>query len=274
MKKQWLLACMSALLMAHTSCVTDEVAVEATSVEARSCMVEEQVQNLIQQVRHGDTEAYKVLALCYRDGNGIRKSYVNAMFMYNIYCHKTGKGLENLIELFAEDHPGRLLIEIMMSSEFDERTEVKLKQLQQIAPEEVKWIEALRTHPTNMLEVFQEAEDEGSELAGIVQAFHYMESKDTINYEQCLTRLAEKHPFLYTEIALIHNGRYDIDNGFSHIQKALQCYHHADSLGMLSPRKANELWSIYDYFSQKGLVEYNEIEVERLKQIMKTEYEM
>ena len=274
MKKQWLLVCMVALSLAHTSCLTDEVAVEETSVEAGNCMEEEQVQNLILQARHGDTEAYKVLALCYRDGNGIQKSYVNAMFMYNIYCHKTGKGLENLIELFTEGHPGRLLIEIIMSTGFDERAEMKLEQLQQIAPEEVKWIEALRTHSTNMLEILQEAENEGSELAGIVQAFRYIESKDTINYELCLTRLAVKHPFLYTEMALIHNMRYDIDNDFSHIQKALECYCLADSLGMLSPRKANELWSLYDYFSQKGLIEYDEFEVERLKQIMKTENEI
>ena len=274
MKKQWLLVCMAALLLVHTSCLTDEIAVEITNIKSRNCIVEEQVQNMIQQARHGVTEAYKSLAICYRDGNGVQKSNINAIFMYNIYCQKTGKELKNIIELFNDGHPYRLLVEILLSPNFDEEVEMKLSQLQQMAPEEVKWIEALRTHSTNMLEILQEAENEGSELAGIVQAFHYLESKDTINYEQCLTRLAEKHPFLYTEIALIHNERYDIDNDFSHIQKALQCYHQVDSLGMLSPRKANELWSLYDYFSQKELIEYDDIEIERLKQIIKTDNEM
>ena len=39
---------------------------------------------------------------------------------------------------------------------------------------------------------------------------------------------------------------------------------------MLAPRQANNLWSIYDYFSQKGLLDYDEIEVERLKKIIET----
>ena len=191
--------------------------------------------------------------------------------MYNIYCQKTGKKFEDIIELLDERHPYRLLVEIMLSPSFDEEVEMKFSQLQQVAPEEAKWIEALRTNPANMLEILQEAENEGSELAGILQTFHYVESKDTINYEHSLTRLATKHPFLYTEIALIHNSKYDADNDFSHIQKVLECYYQADSFGMLSPRKANELWSLYDYFSQKGLIEYDEIEVERLKRIVKKE---
>lgn len=273
MKKQWLFACMTALLLAHTSCVTDATVmeVETSSVESRNYMAERQVQALVQQARQGETEAYKSLAFCYRDGNGVDQSYMNAIFMYNIYCKKIGKKFEDIIELFDEGHPYRLLVEIMLSPSFDEEVEMKLSQLQQVAPEEAKWIEALRTNPTNMLGILQEAENEGSELAGIVQAFHYVESKDTINYEHSLTRLATKHPFLYTEIALIHNNKYDADNDFSHIQKVLECYYQTDSFGMLSPRKANELWSLYDYFSQKNLIEYDEIEVERLKQIIKTE---
>ena len=89
-------------------------------------------------------------------------------------------------------------------------------------------------------------------------------------YLRCLVHAAEKHPFLYPKIAKIHEERYGRNEDFTNIQKAIECYYKADSYGMLAPRQDNNLWSIYDYFSQKGLLDYDEIEVERLKKIIET----
>ena len=117
MRRKWLFTCMTALLFAHTSCVTDAtiMEVETSSVESRNFTTERKVQELVQQARFGKDEAYKSLAFCYRDGKGIEESNLNAIFMYLVYCQKTGQDLKTSIELFEEGSPYRLLIEILSS---------------------------------------------------------------------------------------------------------------------------------------------------------------
>lgn len=277
MKKQWLFTCMTALLLAHISCVTDATVMEmeSPSVESRSYMAERQVQELTQQARFGKTEAYKSLAYCYRDGKGVEKSYMNAIFMYFVYCQKTGQELKASIELFEEESPYRLLIEILYSPTLDKETEEKITQFQLLAPADAKVLTPMRDFlvngkDNNVLKILQEAESEGSELARALQIFYYEEKKDTTMYHRCLIRAAEKHPFLYPKIAKIYEEKYGINEDFTNIRKAIEYYYKADSYGMLSPRQANSLWSIYDYFSQKGLLDYDKTEVERLKKIIGT----
>ena len=43
----------------------------------------------------------------------------------------------------------------------------------------------------------------------------------------------------------------------------------ADAYGMLIPNYANKLWDMYDNFGQKGLLEYDKLEIERLKILAK-----
>ena len=275
MKKQWLLTCMTALLLSHTSCMKEENVLETSSIESRNQEMEQKVQNLVQQARQGKTEAYKSLAYCYRDGKGVEKSYMNAIFMYLVYCQKTGQDLKASMELFEEESPYRLLIEILSSPVLDKETKEKIAQFQQLAPADAKAIMAMVDfcmdgRNNNVLKTLQEAESEGSELARALQVFYYEENKDTTMYYRYLNQIAEKHPFLYPKIAKIYDERYGMDEDFTNIQKAIECYYKADSYGMLAPRQANNLWSIYDYFSQKGLLDYDEIEVERLKKIIQT----
>ena len=59
--------------------------------------------------------------------------------------------------------------------------------------------------------------------------------------------------------------KYGETEDFSYIQKAIECYYKADAHGMLVPKFANLLWGMYDYFGQKGMLEYDEQEIERLK---------
>ena len=75
---------------------------ENPSVEMKTRAVDQRVQNLIQQARQGDVEAYNSLALCYRDGDGVEKSWLNMTCMYAIYCQKTGGDIEDVIELLEE----------------------------------------------------------------------------------------------------------------------------------------------------------------------------
>ena len=274
MKKQWMITCMAALLLSHTSCVKEETLWETSSIESRSQMTEQRVKNLVQQARNGDTEAYKSLAYCYRDGDGVEKSFMNAMFMYALYCRKTSQPLNSIVKLFEEGTTYRLLTEIMNSSNWDEETQKKIDQLQQVAPADAKILMptmdffANGNHHNNILKILQEAESEGSELAKVIQVLYYEETKDTTMLHQCLVRIAEKHPFSYLIIARMYEDKYYNEKDFSYIQKAMEYYYKADAHGMLTRMHTYRLLDIYEYYSQEGLLEYNEPEIERLNKII------
>ena len=274
MKKRELLACIGTLMLSFTSCMEDESVSKVTSAETQKTMAEMQVQNFIQQAKNGDMEAYKALAYCYRDGHGVEKSGINAMFMYSIYCNKTGKDVDDIMELFEKGSHYYLLFEIMKAVDLNKEANSKIEQLRLISPADAKIIKPMRdffvlNQKNDVLQTLQEAESEGSELAGIFQILYHEETKDTAMYRQCLLRLADKHPMLNTKIAQLYETRYVTDDDFPNVLKAMEYYYKADSCGMLTHRQANHLWSIYDYFSKKGLLEYDEKEVERLKKIMK-----
>ena len=251
--------------------------IESPNVEIKTRAVDQRVQNLIQQARQGDVESYNSLALCYRDGDGVEKSWLNMICMYAIYSQKTGGDVEDIIELFEEGHPFRLLFEIMDSPSFNEKVEAKLEQLRQFAPAEAKAIEAAKRAFTMdeaavAMNLFREAEDEGSELAVIFQAVYYDQATDKTGQEEYLTRIAEKYPFFHQLLGESYVRKYHENEDFSYIQKAIECYYKADEYGMLTPKYAYALLIIYDYFGQKGLLEYDEQEVERLKILAKRKY--
>ncbi len=268
--------CMASLLVFHTSCNDSVMDLETPNVEMKTRAVDQRVQNLIQLARQGDVEASKSLALCYRDGDGVEKSWLNMLCMYAIYSQKTGGDVENVVEFFDERDPFRLLFEIMDSPSFNE-VEAKLEQLKQSAPIEAKAIEVAKQafsmeDATSALSAIRDAENEGSELAVIFQAIYFDKAKDKTGQEECLTRIAEKYPFFNLLLGESYARKYSETEDFSYIQKAIDCYYKADAHGMLIPKYANALWGMYDYFGQKGLLEYDEQEVERLKVLAKRTY--
>lgn len=277
MNRFFTILCVVSLLVFHTSCNDSVMNLESPSVEMNTRAVDQRVQNLIQQARQGDVEAYNSLALCYRDGDGIEKSWLNMICMYATYSQKTGGDIEDVVELFDEGHPFRFLFEIMDSSSFYGDVEDKLEQLKQLAPAEAKAIEAaiksfFMGDSTTAMSIFREAEDEGSEMAVIFQAIYYDEAKDKTGQEACLTRIAEKYPFFNLMLGDSYARKYGESENFSYIQKAIECYYKADAYGMLIPKYANALLGMYDYFGQKGMLEYDEQEIERLKVLAKRTY--
>lgn len=274
MNRLFTIFCMVSWLVFHTSCNDSVMDLESPSMEMETRAVDQRIQNLIQQARHGDIEAYNSLALCYRDGNGVERSWINMICMYAIYCQKTDKDIKNITELFDEGDPFRLLFEIMDSPSFNEKVEKKVEQLKQILPAETKAIEAAKNvftmaDATKVMNVYREAENEGSELAIVFQAMYYDEAEDKTGQEECLIRIAEKYPLFNLFLGDVYAKRYGDGEDFFNIQKAIECYYKADAYGMLIPKYANSLWGMYDYFGQKGLLEYDEQEVERLKVLAK-----
>ena len=277
MNRLFTIFCMVSLMVFHTSCNDSVMDLESPNVEIKTRVVDQRVQNLIQQARQGDVEAYNSLALYYRDGDGVEKSWLNMLCMYAIYCQKTGGDIEDVIELFEEGNPFRLLFEIMDSPSFNEKVEAKLEQLRQLAPAEAKTIETAKRaftmdEATVAMNVFREAEDEGSELAVIFQAAYYDQATDKTGQEEFLTHIAEKYPFFNQLLGDLYAKQYGDSDDFSYIKKAIESYYKADAFGMLLPKCANTLCGMYDYFGQKGLLKYDEQEVERLKILAKRKY--
>ena len=82
MNRLFTILCMVTMLVFHTSCNDSVMDIESPSVELKTSAVDQRVQNLIQQARLGDVEAYNSLALCYRDGDGVEQSWLNMICMY------------------------------------------------------------------------------------------------------------------------------------------------------------------------------------------------
>ena len=269
--------CMASILVSHTSCNDSVMNYGSPSVEAQTRAADQRVQHLIQQARLGDVEAYNSLALCYRDGDGVEQSWLNMMCMYAIYSQKTGGDIEDIISLFEEGHPFRLLTEILDSPSFNEKVEIKLEQLKQLAPAEAKAIEAVKNAYTveeaaDAMKTIRDAEEEGSELAAVFQIIYYDEVEDVTRLENCLIRITEKYPYFNQLLGDLYAEQYEDSEDFSYIQKAIEYYYKADAYGMLTPKCANTLWKMHNNFGKEGLLEYDEQEMERLKILAKRIY--
>lgn len=277
MNRLFTILCMVTMLVFHTSCNDSVMDIESPSVELKIRAVDQRVQNLIQQARLGDVEAYNSLALCYRDGDGVEQSWLNMICMYAIYCQKTGGDIEDVIELLEEGNPFRLIFEIVEMPCSNEDIETKMDQLRQSAPAEAKAVEAAKKvfsieEAKSGLSIIREAESEGSELAAMLQVIYYDETKDKTGQEECMIRIAEKYPFFNLMLGESYVMKYHENEDFSYIQKAIESYYKADAYGMLIPKYASALWGMYDYFGQKGMLEYDEQEIERLKVLAKRTY--
>ena len=277
MNKLFTILCMASILVFHTSCNDSVMNYGSPSVEAQTRVVDQRVQHLIQQARLGDVEAYNSLALCYRYGEGVEQSWLNMMCMYAIYSQKTDGDIEDIISLFEEGHPFRLLTEILDSPSFNDKAEAKLEQLKLLAPAEAKAIEAVKNaftveEATEAMKTIREAEEEGSELAAVFQAIYYEEAKDVTGQEECLIRITEKYPFFNQLLGDLYAKQYVDSEDFSYIQKAMEYYYKADAYGMLTPKCANVLWRMHNNFGENGLLKSDEKEIERLKILSKRTY--
>ena len=277
MNRIFTILCMVTMLVFHTSCNDSVMELESPGVELKTRADDQRVQNLIQQARLGDVEAYNSLALCYRDGDGVEQSWLNMICMYAIYCQKTGGDIEDIIELLEEGNPFRLIFEIVEMPCSNEDIETKMDQLRQSAPAEAKAIEAAKKvfsieEATSALSIIRGAESEGSELAAMLQVIYYDETKDKTGQEECLIRIAEKYPFFNLMLGESYVMKYHECEDNSYIQKAIECYYKADAHGMLNPKYANALLGMYVNFGEKGLFKSDEKEIERLKILAKRTY--
>lgn len=273
MKNIYAVVCLVLGLLFQSSCQTSDIVANVTEEMELSRAMNSGAQSIVESVRQGNADAYKELAYAYRDGKGVEQSNINAIYMYLMFCTKTGLPEETIVELYDKDSPTRLLWEILIAGDMNKSTEEKIARLQ---PGDAKVLISLNNPMMSQnkdvfLGILQEAESEGSEFAVILQAMHYEETEQLETYVQFLNQAVKKYPFLYVKLAKIYEDRYEKDNDFMNIQKALEYYYKADAYGMLNKSSANQIYGIYENFSKKGLIEKDEVEMERMKQIMKSE---
>ena len=271
MNRLFIAICAIVLLICN-ACQDKTIDLENQCAELKTRSIDQKTQHLIQQARNGDADAYKSLAICYRDGDGVDKSWLNMICMYAHYCKKTGNDIDQVVELFEEGHPFRIFTDLLNSSNQKDEFMEKLDVLKHDVPAEVNAIKAIYELDSGkdtetVLNTLREAENEGSEFAALFQIVYYEEKGMKDDYEQCLIRLAEKYPFLNLKIGELYVDRHWESKDFSDIQKAMEYYYKADSCAMLTPRFACGLISIYEHFGKEGLLSCDEQEMKRLKNI-------
>lgn len=261
--------CMVSLLAFHTSCQNKGIDSAASNAELKERVVDQRFQELIQQARNGNVGAYQSLALCYRDGEGVEKSWINMICMYGIYAQRTGGTIYDVVKFFNEGHSFKLLTEIFSSSSFNENAKENLELLKKKDSVEAEVIEALLKaytidDVTAIMPIMCKAEEEGSEVAAVVQLIYYDELGDKEGKEECLIRLAKKYPVFYLFLGDIYDDEYEVRKNFSYIQMAMECYYKADACGMLLPKYAFKLLNMCKNYGEKGMIDLDEKEMERL----------
>ena len=232
------------------------------------------VKSLIQQVKEGDAEACKSLARCYSKGKGVKRSFINAYFMYGIYGERTGVGIDSVATLFDDDDPYKTLAEMLSAPKKSSKKEMlgKVEQLKQTLPTTAELIEASikfdeDKDTTAFHNVLNNAENEDEDIYMFFKLhFHdtYGKPEDLLKY---MRQFAEKCPALNKPIAESHMDEYEKDGDIENVKRAMECYRKMDEHGMLNASAASQMLKTYLEFKDKGLPQWNKKDLERIKKL-------
>lgn len=232
------------------------------------------VKSLIQQAKEGDTEACKSLARCYSKGKGVKRSFINAYFMYGIYGERTGVGIDSVATLFDDDDPYKVLAEMLSAPKKSSEKEMlgKLEQLKQTLPTTAELIEASikfdeDNDTTAFHNVLNNAENEDEDIYIFFKLhFHdtYGKPEDLLKY---MRQFAEKCPALNKPIAELHMDEYEKDGDIENVKRAMKCYWNMDEHAMLNASAASQMLKTYLEFKDKGLPQWNKKDLKRIKRL-------
>ncbi len=243
-----------------------------TIVTDASC---QNVRRLVRQVRQGEVQAYESLAICYRDGVKVEKSWLNMLCVYETYCVKTGKDVREIVKDLDAIHPYRLLTEILYMTSVDERAMKLLSEIRTAASLEAEAVDVFldlnsggdQDTAASRMRVLAE---KGSELAVIYLTAYYEQTNEKQLLMDFYEVFAQRYPVFYLLSGEMYVKQYHEDGDFANIEKAMDYYYKADKHGMLTPKFAYGLWSTYDYFGKKGMLKIKEKEIDRLQKIAQT----
>lgn len=226
------------------------------------------IEKLVQQARRGKTEAYDALALCYRNGEGVKQSDFNMMTMYLLSCKKSGKDIKKIIASLGEDDPIHLLMDALCHSRIENVPQESIEKLRNISPADALIYDAFYTfrekNDTLMAEqLIQKAIAGGSDMACIIQIATYELLGNKEKLKQALHKYADRFPVLYVRLGEMYM-RGEIEE---HLEQAVKYFTYADKYGMLTMNGARSLSNAYRMLEEKGKIKYDRQEMRRLKKL-------
>ncbi len=140
--KKIIIALLSIIALFFTvSCEDSIEETKVASVETPKSV--SKFQQLVQQVRDGNTDAYETLAKCYKEGIGTKQSTFNMFTMYMLSCTRTGKDINTVIDKLEENHPIRLLTEILDHPNVNKIPQDAVDKLRQVSPADAMIYDAI-----------------------------------------------------------------------------------------------------------------------------------
>lgn len=262
----------AAISLCCAPCKSQTTGNVATSGTAMS--TDKEVKSLIQQAKEGDAEACKSLARCYSKGEGVKRSFINAFFMYGIYGERTGVGIDSVATLFDDDDPYKVLAEMLSTPKKSSKKEMlgKLEQLKQALPATAELIEAsIKIDEVNDTTAFQNALNKAENEDGDVCIFFklyfydtYGKAGDALKY---MRLYADRWPAFNKAIAESYMDEYEKDGDIENVKRAMECYWNMDEHGMLNVSAASQMLKTYLEFKDKGLPQWNKKDLERIKKL-------
>ena len=242
--KAWMVLC-GLLAFAYGTAANPTPATEESRIQTAGPVSKPEIRKLIRQARNGSVEAYETLAACYRDGNGLPQSYFNMFMMYRLACKKTGRDVLEILETLDEEHPFRLLIEILNHKEIDRVPSELVERLRKASPADGHIFDAicsveLGKDPKAALRLLKQAEAEGSEMACIFQMLVLDQMNAPSGYRKALHHHAKRFPSLYIQLG--ESYRTDTADK-KELRQVVKYYCRADLRGMLSGTDARKLLS-------------------------------
>lgn len=122
------------------------------------------------------------------------------------------------------------------------------------------------------LPVLYELECEGSELAAVLQMMICEEHGDSLAFEQCLERIYSRFPALASQLANIYVERYEITQDTAYIVRAAECFRYAGAYGMLFSHFIVDLNTLYNDWSEQGVLTISDEECDRLARLISLDF--
>ena len=258
------LFCATGLLFG-TSCA-ERLDIESSNGSEDVSTTDPKIEKLIQRARHGEVAAYEALAVCYRDGDGVRQSLCNRMMMSAFSCNRSGKDIEDFAYSLDENDPFRLLVEVLDYVRVEDVSQEAVDRLRRVSPADAMIYDALyaleyRKDTLSSQLLLNEAVAKGSDVACVIQIIFYEELGCQEQYERSLHEYADRVPILYVELGEL-SLQSDSDG---HLEQAVKYYTLADSYGMLSARGALGLSTAYRMLEEEGKMKCDPQEMKRLE---------
>lgn len=269
----FLVVCMTTLLFGHTSCVR-VVDYDVVSNAADASSQRQRFDALVEKVRMGDVEACLSLAECYSRGEGVGQSMINAALMYFIYENRSGCSLDSILARYPKDSSIRIWFETIDDTFPKDAEDDAFARFCHYHPLEGKAMEAyIRGYEGEAcLSALYELECEGSELAALLQMMIFDECGDSLSFEQCLERIYPRFPALASQLANIYVKRYEITQDTTYIVRAAECFRYADEHGMLFSGFIVDLITLYNNWTEQGVLTWSDEERDRLDRLISLDF--